>query len=939
MLGRRFEQSTLGNGLDILGGSEWTAHRVREENSSEFKVDGHVGSTLLTPKSTSSWAPPSESVYLYGAPSSDPVYSSFTATAALPVLFIGINATHFHVVNNSGITAFSPQYDSPMTHLSCAYTSNTCLVAQEGAMLQAFTSSGSAITVPFDDTGAIFDGIALGEDITAIAYHTATTSIGKLKISLSSVGNDLVDVTTRMVAAGVEHILHLSLDGVVSSAGRGTYHQLGRDASQWKLAAVQGLPSITFTSVACLEYTSFALSAQYELYAWGRNTEYGLLGRFDVGNTLIPMKVDIPSRDGSPSSSIQVHALCTSCKSNYMLFLAKQIDSDTPLPTKTSITTYGRASFGSNTRGQLGAGIISTSAELPIITPIGSNMPVRVPAPIHKMILSQPAVAFGNHTGAEFFSNSEILGFSYSDAVPLQQPTSGLWGVYSFNVTEYWLLEGRSVSATRKRMNSGLPDDIIAVDGDGEVLVMRGNLSETRVIQALSLKQDPNIPTWTTVLDSGLPATMDRLRTGPAADPSSGLSNLYTYLAWASSGDITQFIVQGLSSPSNPGQVVRGATFSSTTGSLLARLLCSVSDLSNCNLDTSDPVQATCGQYALPNGDTPKEFISGRSRILVLGSGSGSVYTCGTNNTYGELGYLNAPVTGWFTMNALGSYSIVRLAALDYTNYALNEVGSVFVWGLNGPDSLFGFPTLYQTHIPMTIPWTSTRMRVTEMFPVASANAVHFYGDVLVEIDIPGVAPQPTTCGSVPRPSTTFLCIGGVWTSNGTVIVDDSLTLTAPTVIVGDLQTTPGSTLTITLPLGDTNTPIIKVTGCVAINGSLVVLLTTEDLKSIEKSPGSSRSLQLISASCGDSDLNNLMISSPKDCRKVKVTRDQESSTTGISYTATFKVSRADCDRWWIILTSVLGGLIILIAIIAILFTVTPLKQVVRPYTKRSKEP
>jgi hypothetical protein len=128
--------------------------------------------------------------------------------------------------------------------------------------------------------------------------------------------------------------------------------------------------------------------------------------------------------------------------------------------------------------------------------------------------------------------------------------------------------------------------------------------------------------------------------------------------------------------------------------------------------------------------------------------------------------------------------------------------------------------------------------------------------------------------------------------------------------------------------------PVLTVNGCISVDGSVVIQLTEEDLKALDKYSGRSRQSDLISANCvSGNGFNSLSISFPKDCRKVTASRVEGTSQSSLS--VVFKLDRSRCDRWWIILVSVLGGVIIIVVIVALLAAFTPLKAIVRPFSRR----
>jgi hypothetical protein len=323
------------------------------------------------------------------------------------------------------------------------------------------------------------------------------------------------------------------------------------------------------------------------------------------------------------------------------------------------------------------------------------------------------------------------------------------------------------------------------------------------------------------------------------------------------------------------------------------------------------------------------------------------VFTCGITNNYGELGYIGSPTDGWKqVMNG----PVNQIASLPNTNFVLSSnpnPGSVYVWGLNGPESWFGFQTSpfvpYSPH-PILIPWTSTifnspgavfgfpssafvqSMTVTRANGTAGYSSVQFYIEAVPTLSCTGSAPGPT-----------FVCIGSTWvsTSDVAVPVGSQILIGGPTVINGDLQIESGGELV--LEFGSN----LNVNGCIISDGSTTIILTEQDLKDLENESEKSRTVTLVSARCSSGNgLSNVEISAPsRGCKKLVVNRqDDDPSSDQRTYTAVFKVDTSRCNHWWIILVSVLGGVILLVLIFALLATFTPLKAVLRPFSKRAKK-
>lgn len=173
------------------------------------------------------------------------------------------------------------------------------------------------------------------------------------------------------------------------------------------------------------------------------------------------------------------------------------------------------------------------------------------------------------------------------------------------------------------------------------------------------------------------------------------------------------------------------------------------------------------------------------------------------------------------------------------------------------------------------------------------------------------VVPSSPCTGSAPSPS--FACINGVWTSN-TSVETPTFVIPGSTQIVhisGNLTTS-----TIQMPgVGS----LIIVHGCIYNLTNIFVTLTLEDIKKIEKSTGKSLTQSLIvsdsDGNCpsGSTKLSTVGISSNQQkfgCKRVKVEKATSSNSKQLS--GIFIVSSSRCNIWWIIVVSVIGGLILI---------------------------
>lgn len=187
-------------------------------------------------------------------------------------------------------------------------------------------------------------------------------------------------------------------------------------------------------------------------------------------------------------------------------------------------------------------------------------------------------------------------------------------------------------------------------------------------------------------------------------------------------------------------------------------------------------------------------------------------------------------------------------------------------------------------------------------------------------------------CNIASRPSPQFVCIGGVWTSTEPV---DTPTLVIPgggtaTVIEGSVTST---TITFT-GIGTT----LFIRGCANNLTTITVELTPSELESL-----GSEYLQTLLSYDGNAtncnDLNSINVSSKvtgSSCRKVSV---QKSVSSG-QLSGLFTVDASRCNTWWIILVSVLCGVIVLLIVVVVLLVlfVPSVRNCIRPFSRKRTE-
>lgn len=180
------------------------------------------------------------------------------------------------------------------------------------------------------------------------------------------------------------------------------------------------------------------------------------------------------------------------------------------------------------------------------------------------------------------------------------------------------------------------------------------------------------------------------------------------------------------------------------------------------------------------------------------------------------------------------------------------------------------------------------------------------YDDNIPPAPIAPSSPLPPTCRGTP-PSADFTCINGVWTSTGTVSTP-TLTISTSVVIQGNLTST-----SVVIQGYSTN---ITLYGCANNLTTVTVQLTQEEVKelktklihqliSINSSDPACRSLDQVAL--------NTQVDDQKSCKKIKV----DKIATAGSLSGIFTPDSSGCNVWWIVLVSVIAGVIIVGGVVA----------------------
>lgn len=198
----------------------------------------------------------------------------------------------------------------------------------------------------------------------------------------------------------------------------------------------------------------------------------------------------------------------------------------------------------------------------------------------------------------------------------------------------------------------------------------------------------------------------------------------------------------------------------------------------------------------------------------------------------------------------------------------------------------------------------------------------------------PQTTTPPPVAPTCPPPPAGFICVGGKLIAN-TSIATPTLTIPAGATveISGDLST---SSLVFD-GLGSS----ITLKGCANISEGITITFTKSDVERLGRS-GNKTSIQTLltqDASLNCSSLETVPLSTRLEksgCKKVKSVKSANESTFG----AVFTLDSSSCNTWWIILVSVIGGVVLLALGFGLLVAFVPsVRECVRPYSKRKQSP
>ena len=190
-----------------------------------------------------------------------------------------------------------------------------------------------------------------------------------------------------------------------------------------------------------------------------------------------------------------------------------------------------------------------------------------------------------------------------------------------------------------------------------------------------------------------------------------------------------------------------------------------------------------------------------------------------------------------------------------------------------------------------------------------------------------------SNCSLSTRPSPQFICVNGIWTTSTPVTVP---TLVIPsgstqTVVNADVE----SSVVIFNGLGS-----LTISGCANNLSEIIVTLTAEELKGIKSSKITQLLVSYANNDNNCTDLSAVTVSldvKGSSCRKAKVTK----STSSGQLSGLFTIDSSSCNTWWIILVSVICGVVLILVIVFVLLMifVPSFRTFIRPFSNKRKGP
>ena len=192
----------------------------------------------------------------------------------------------------------------------------------------------------------------------------------------------------------------------------------------------------------------------------------------------------------------------------------------------------------------------------------------------------------------------------------------------------------------------------------------------------------------------------------------------------------------------------------------------------------------------------------------------------------------------------------------------------------------------------------------------------------------PAATPVPVTTGCVPTtnlPPGSY-CENGVYRTDSQSFIDyiNNGTSTKPAVVDAPVFISGGNVTILSLTLGNVlslanGIAMLSSNNCISVS-TVSVSMSPGDIDKITSSK--STSALLIQSSCSP-DTSSLVVTGSKPKKSCQRLNTVPKNTPN-SLQASFTLSSSKCDLWWIVLVSVLGGVLVLVAVTVVVVLLLP---------------
>lgn len=186
----------------------------------------------------------------------------------------------------------------------------------------------------------------------------------------------------------------------------------------------------------------------------------------------------------------------------------------------------------------------------------------------------------------------------------------------------------------------------------------------------------------------------------------------------------------------------------------------------------------------------------------------------------------------------------------------------------------------------------------------------------------------PAEVCATPQPAPYFVCRNGVWVATGNIVIEVTTVIQGHVIVEGNITAPQG------ISISGLSSSIAS-TGCID-TGSVQLKLTSEELETLKHRTTVNLLSQNSTCTSSLSSTPLIVSHSGRQCKKVNPTNEGSQSNLNV----VLKLDSSKCDRWWIITVSVIGGVFLVVAILAIVATKNrTVRLKLRPFLKSGGAP